>query len=104
MAMNSPDIVLQQAEPLNSSVIAHLASTGHLDRLYVGGEWVVPQARARSTVVDPSTEEPVAEIALGGESDVAAAVAAARRAFTIWSVSSPRSRALHLDRLHALIL
>ena len=57
-----------------------------------------------SAVIDPSTEEPVAEIALGNAQDVAAAVAAARRAFATWSVSSAQSRASLLDRVHSLIL
>jgi aldehyde dehydrogenase (NAD+) len=89
---------------MNSSIIEHLRSAGRLDRMFVGGEWVRPETQDRSAVVDPSTEEPVAEIALGSARDVAAAVAAARRAFTTWSVSSAQSRALLLDRVHALIL
>jgi aldehyde dehydrogenase (NAD+) len=72
--------------------------------MFVGGEWVVPEAQACSSVVDPSTEEPVAKIALGSARDVAAAVAAARRAFATWSASSTQSRALLLDRVHSLIL
>ena len=86
------------------SIIEHLRRTGHLDRMFVGGEWVVPETQARSAVIDPSTEEPVAEIALGSAKDVASAVAAARCAFATWSVSSAQSRALLLDRVHSLIL
>ncbi|MEO8807658.1 MAG: aldehyde dehydrogenase family protein [Burkholderiaceae bacterium] len=91
-------------DSVNASIIEHLRSAGRLDRIFVGGEWVVPETRARSSVVDPSTEETVAEIALGSASDVAAAVASARRAFATWSVSSAQSRALLLDRVHSLIL
>ena len=89
---------------MNSSIIEHLRSAGHLDRMYVGGEWVMPETQDRSAVVDPSTEEPVADIALGSASDIAAAVAAAQRAFVTWSVSTPLSRASLLDRVHSLIL
>ena len=89
---------------MNTSIIQHLTSAGRLDRLYIDGEWVLPAGQARSTVIDPSTEEPIAEIALGDEQDVATAVAAARRAFETWSVSSPQSRATLLDRVHRLIL
>ena len=88
----------------HSSIIERLRSAGRLDRIFVDGEWVLPATRARSTVIDPSTEEPVAEIALGSATDVAAAVVAARRAFATWSVSSAQSRALLLDRIHAVIL
>ena len=86
---------------MNSPIIEHLRSACRLDRMYVGGEWVVPETQARSAVVDPSTDEPVVEIAQGSSRDVAAAVAAAQSAFVTWSVSSPHSRALLLDRVHA---
>ena len=87
-----------------SSIIERLRSAGRLDRVFIDGEWVLPQGLARTAVIDPSTEEPVAEIALGSAQDVAAAVAAARRAFVTWSVRSAHSRAMLLDRVHALIL
>jgi aldehyde dehydrogenase (NAD+) len=89
---------------MNTSPVEGLAGAGRLDRAYIGGEWVLPAGQARSAVIDPSTEEPVAEIALGNAQDVATAVAAARRAFATWSVSSPQSRAALLDRIHSLIL
>ncbi len=89
---------------MNASPIEHLRSAGRLDRIFIDGEWVRPETQARSPVFDPSTEEPVAEIALGSARDVAAAVAAARLAFASWSVSSVQSRASLLDRVHSLIL
>ena len=89
---------------MNTSPIERLAGAGRLDRVYIGGEWVLPAGQERSAVIDPSTDEPVAEIALGNAQDVAVAVEAARRAFATWSVSAPQSRAALLDRIHALIL
>ena len=86
------------------TIIERFRRVGHLDRIFVDGEWVLPQTRARSAVIDPSTEESVAQIALGSATDVAAAVVAARRAFSTWSVSTAQSRAALLDRIHALIL
>jgi len=99
-----PSRPFQNADAMNSSIIEHLRSAGRLDRMFVDGKWVVPQGQAQASVIDPSTEEPVAHITLGSASDVAAAVAAARRAFASWSVDSARSRALLLDRVHSLIL
>jgi len=104
MAMRNPDAVFQRINSVTSSIVENLRTAGRLDRMFVDGEWVVPETQARSSVVDPSTEAPVAEIARGSASDVAAAVAAARRAFATWAVSSAESRALFLDRVHALIL
>ena len=89
---------------MNTHIIKHLAGAGRLDHLFVDGEWVLPAGQERSAVIDPSTDEPVAEIALGNAQDVTVAVAAARRAFATWSVSAPQSRAALLDRIHALIL
>ena len=90
--------------PSMTSLVERLSKTGRLGRIFIDGEWVAPHGQAQATVIDPSTEEPVAQIALGDAQDVAAAVAAARRAFTSWSVSSPQSRASLLDRIHSLIL
>jgi aldehyde dehydrogenase (NAD+) len=89
---------------MNTDVIQHLTASEHLGRIYIDGEWVLPAGQERASVIDPSTGEPVAQIALGNAQDVAAAVDAARRAFAMWSVTSPQSRAALLDRVHALIL
>ena len=89
---------------MNSSIIERLTREGRLDRIFVGGEWVLPAGRSRTAVIDPSTEQAVADIALGSAQDVDAAVAVARRAFAAWSVSAAELRASLLDRVHALIL
>jgi aldehyde dehydrogenase (NAD+) len=89
---------------MSTSVIERLAGTGRLDRAFIDGEWVVPSGRGRAAVIDPSTEEAVAEITLGNAQDVATAVAAARRAFASWCLTSPQRRAELLDRVHTLIL
>ncbi len=89
---------------MNTSVIERLASAGRLDRAFIDGDWVLPLGQERSAVIDPSTEERVAEIMLGNAQDVAAAVAAARRAFASWSASTSQRRAALLDRIHSLIL
>jgi len=89
---------------MNISLIEQLTSAGRLDRIFIDGEWVLPAGQGRASIIDPSTEQPVAQIALGSAQDVAAAVEAARRAFATWSVSSPQSRAALLDRVHSLIL
>jgi aldehyde dehydrogenase (NAD+) len=85
-------------------VIERLRDAGRLDRMLIGGEFVAPRHSARVAVVDPSTEEPIAEIALGGAADVDLAVAAARRAFEGWAATPVSERARVLDRIHGLIL
>jgi len=89
---------------MSNPVIARLRGDGRLDRLFIDGEWVLPAGPSHASVIDPSTEEPVAQIALGSAQDVATAVDAARRAFGAWSTSSVESRAALLGRVHSLIL
>jgi len=89
---------------MSSTIVDRLAGDRRLDRFYIDGQWLPPAGQDRCTLVDPSTEQPVAQIAMGDETDVARAVAAARRAFASWSLTSARQRAALLDRLHALVV
>ncbi len=72
----------------------------HTFQFYIDGSWVAPAGRGRLPVIDPSTEEPFAEIALGAPADVDAAVAAARRAFPAFARTG---RAERLDLLRAVL-
>src|SRR4051812_49574834 len=59
------------------------------------------EAERTRTVLDPSTGEPLAEVAEGTAADAERAVAAARAAFVRgdWSRITPAERAAVLDRL-----
>jgi aldehyde dehydrogenase (NAD+) len=71
---------------------------------YIDGRWVrSPDAHAVA-VINPATEETVAEIAAGSAADVDKAVAAARKAFSSFAATSVETRAAFLDRIHTLIL
>jgi len=59
---------------------------------YINGAWVAPQAGSAFDVIDPSTEEAVTQISLGGQADTDAAVAAAKTAFPKWRLSSKAER------------
>lgn len=83
--------------------VDHLIRSGHLNRFFIGGEWVEPQGRALAAVVNPATEEALCQVPLGNAQDAARAVAAARRAFPGWSRTTPRHRAALLDRLQQLM-
>lgn len=89
---------------MKSSVVEHLTRAGHLDRLFIGGDWVRPAGQACTSVIDPSTEEPVAQVRLGSAHDLATAVDAARQALARWSTTPGRMRATVLDRVHRLML
>jgi aldehyde dehydrogenase (NAD+) len=72
--------------------------------LYVGGEWLEPRAGETFTTIDPSTEEPLAEIAQAGPEDVSLAVEAARDAFENgWSDLAPSERAKYLFRIARIL-
>ncbi|KAB0677560.1 aldehyde dehydrogenase family protein [Aureimonas leprariae] len=72
-------------------------------RFFIDGSWVEPVRRqATLPVIDPSTEEPYAEIALGSAADVDRAVEAARRAFESYSQTSREERLAILRRLLAV--
>lgn len=69
------------------------------DQIYVGGRWVEPEGTARQELVDPSTEEVFASVALGNAEDVDKAVKAARCAFTTFSRTSVEERIALLKRI-----
>jgi len=71
---------------------------------YIDGQWIAPARPTFTSVVNPATEQAIAEIALGSEEDVDRAVIAARRAFQSWSISTVEARAAILDKIYALIL
>ncbi|WBU58401.1 aldehyde dehydrogenase family protein [Paracoccus sediminicola] len=68
-------------------------------QFYIDGKWVDPKAANDLEVIDPSTEEPVAVISLGGQADTDAAVAAAKRAFPDWSATSPEDRLGYAEKI-----
>ncbi|MGO9482975.1 MAG: aldehyde dehydrogenase family protein [Rhodomicrobium sp.] len=71
------------------------------DRLkfYIDGAWTAPAVRKTMPVVNPATEEPMYEVALGSAADVDKAVAAARRAFESYSTVSQEDRVALLQRI-----
>ncbi len=69
----------------------------------VGGEWRAAASGRTTAVVNPATEEPIAEIPSGSAPDCTAAIDAAESAFTIWSRSTPYERGTVLKRTADLI-
>lgn len=71
----------------------------HNLQFYIDGEWVQPSSARTLDVIDPSTEEAIATIALGNEADVDKAVAAARAAFPAFAATSKAERLALMRRL-----
>ena len=87
-----------------TSPLHHLQRAGRLERLFINGDWILPEGRERVSVICPSTEQSLCEIALGDARDAERAVLAARGAFPVWSATPPQQRAALLGRIHALLL
>ncbi len=69
------------------------------DKLYINGRWAIPNGRQTIEVINPATEAVIGRVPEGTETDVAAAVAAARAAFPEWSRSTPEQRAGFLSKI-----
>ncbi|MBI1173094.1 aldehyde dehydrogenase family protein [bacterium] len=75
-----------------------------ITQIYVDGQFVTPQGEALFDLHDPTTATVIGKVRLGDERDVAAAVAAAKRAFPAWSRTSKETRIALLQRMHEAVL
>ncbi len=75
------------------------------DRLFIGGDWVVPEGTGTIEVISPVTEEVVGRVPEGTEADIDKAVATARRAFDHgpWPRMAPAERGEVLKAVAAQI-
>lgn len=79
-----------------------MLASGHLDKFLIGGSWVKASGAGRLAVIDPYSEQPFADIAMGEAKDVDLAVAAARQAFRGFARSLPAERRNLLKRILAV--
>ena len=77
----------------------------HLDRFFIGGEWVAPSSEATITVTDSATEQRFFSVAEAQAADIARAVESARRAFDAgpWPRMSHAERAEYLRAIAAAL-
>jgi succinate-semialdehyde dehydrogenase / glutarate-semialdehyde dehydrogenase len=85
-----------------SSDLATIAGVDAPTRLLIGGQWS-PGQRGRLPVINPATEEPIAEVADAGVEDALDAVAAAAGALPGWAATAPRERGECLRRAFELM-
>jgi aldehyde dehydrogenase (NAD+) len=69
------------------------------DKLYIDGAWVPSAGTGSIDVYDSTNGETIASIPAGTAADVDKAVAAARKAFATWSLTSPEERSKVLTRI-----
>ena len=72
-------------------------------RMYIDGRWVDAKGGGTWQVVNPATEEPVAEVAFGDAHDAEAGIAAAAAAQPAWAALTAYARGAILQRAAALI-
>lgn len=90
------------ADPAAGRAVAGLLRALPTD-LLIGGKWVPAADGRRLAVVDPATEEVVAEVADGGVADALVAADAAAGALPGWARTAPRDRAEVLRRAFELM-
>jgi aldehyde dehydrogenase (NAD+) len=76
-----------------------MSFSANSQKFYIDGQWVAPISTTTLDVINPATEKPFMTIAMGGKADVDHAVAAARKAFETWSVSTREDRLALLRRV-----
>ncbi|MFF9149729.1 aldehyde dehydrogenase family protein [Streptomyces sp. NPDC014861] len=69
------------------------------DAMYIGGEWRPAASSETIPVVDPATEQVIAQVPAGTAEDVDAAVRAARAALPGWAATPPAERATRIGAL-----
>jgi aldehyde dehydrogenase (NAD+) len=72
--------------------------------LFIDGAFVSPRSKKFFPSINPATEAQLSQVADGSEEDVAAAVAAARKALRRWSRARPSERGKYLYRIARRIL
>jgi len=78
-------------------------SAEHANEFYIGGAWRRAAGPSSISVVNPASETVIGQIAAGGPEDVDLAVAAARRAFESFSLTSVEARLALLSRILELV-
>jgi acyl-CoA reductase-like NAD-dependent aldehyde dehydrogenase len=72
-------------------------------KMWIGGKWVDAESGKTYPVFNPATEEIIAQLPLGGKTDVDKAVEAARKAFPIWSKKPQAERSQIAMKIAAML-
>jgi 1-pyrroline dehydrogenase len=67
--------------------------TAPRQQMFIDGDWTDAASGETAAVINPATEQEIAQVPKGDAGDVDRAVAAARGAFDTWSQSTPQDRA-----------
>ena len=70
---------------------------------YIGGEWIDSESQKYTTIYDPSTGKPIAQVPQCTGAEVEKAIAAAKAAYPAWKNTPVRNRANIMMKLRNLI-
>ncbi|MBT0958230.1 aldehyde dehydrogenase family protein [Alphaproteobacteria bacterium KMM 3653] len=70
-----------------------------LDKFYIDGAWVTPASDATMAIMNPATASQIGTVSMGSSADVDRAVAAAKRAFETFSMTTRAERLALLENL-----
>lgn len=71
------------------------------DKLFYDGNWQAAHSEKLAEVINPTTEEAIAQVIQADHEDIDRAVAAAKEAFPAWNETAPFERAVYLKRILA---
>ena len=70
---------------------------------YIGGQWIDSESQKFTTIYDPSTGKPIAQVPQCTAAEVEKAIAAAKAAYPAWKNTPVRNRANIMMKLRSLI-
>ena len=70
---------------------------------YIGGEWIDSESQKFTTIYDPSTGKPIAQVPQCTAAEVEKAIAAAKAAYPAWKNTPVRNRASIMMKLRNLL-
>src|SRR5262245_29485667 len=73
-------------------------ATATMKKMYIDGKWVAADSGRTLAVINPATEETIADIAYGGRAETRRALEAAGKAMTSWMKLTPYDRAKVLKK------
>ena len=95
------------AAAMPASLQQHDAPGGYamidLRQFHIDGRWVAARAAGEHVLVDATSEEQFGVVALAGDADVDAAVAAARKAFPSWAATDPAIRLAYVEKMREIL-
>lgn len=71
----------------------------NLNKFYIDGQWLENTTGNTLEVINPATEEVITKVACGEIAQVNAAVAAAKKAFPVWSTTSSKTRSAIIKKI-----